>query len=1256
MDSRYSNVYIQNKVAYQKLLNTPSPDRVAILNSDSVIVGTKLIGGAMTEDQYLKNKVHNETVFFDKGKNSLWMEEQSDRSQLIENARKLGDVGDIREDMTVNDLTQEDFEKYLSRVMSNRYYARDSNLLNLMGLMETRYGSVRNLQFLEDFYMNLFKGTAFKTTFPEEVMAQEGKLLNDLRKRYNVFVDFPETKTGVIPKREYYTFVDDPNPCHLVKIMKDEFGRDNDGGEEDENQKVKYAFVNTRELGRGKAGTASLFSYYPGEERAGEKLQIAVKLMGDDQFDLTNNAKYLPLRIVYFAERSGAGISRTDRNIRYMFPKSEITKIMENYPGYQTTNLFKTNHDAYPHVALACASDNFSNQTIIHMALEQILDEFGIDNYIKQFDAILCWGTSNKFEQAQTWMNYLKEGLYYAAKSIAEAVDYATAKVDGVNFMEIADAGDLHGHMYNIQKQYFSEIREISDLDNEDKTNFRADWGVPDLPNNNYYSLRFFLGDMIRQILTTLSVLQHPAYAFVHGDLKTKNVFVKKAFPDDKKNRKYIYKIADYDKSSITFNGIRFYNEGMGIVKFISTQWGLSRYDASDTDLATHSGNVDFYVESILDDEYIDIIFEKQDLDRIQIIYQLIIKHIKELNAQDDIEPDEGDNVGMGVGLGEGEGEGEGEIASASGIASSADSAIGSMPVRDQHAGTKEGETPLGTLISRVHYIMYEHARYERINKYDMFKYIYKHLGIILRQRSDTNDTYDGINPSPISDEGTWDGIIKCIEILSIVSENMNIDIYYNLNSFLTKISVAVTSLENLEMEQLYVRYSPIPFYHTIDLYTLFLSLIQSPMVLTYLKYCHMVDQMDAEETKPVDLSEDVFWLSFKDLWVDAEDIDTILGYYDYLYKRPTTDDQASIGFILDPIKKNPISLIKSVPNEYWNRAWNGSQTNWDTIKGSLDSKLKTSPDDIHLSSGSLTRMPNICLTDKCDSFKMKVHRGGLVFYLNQDMILYNASGVGEKVSAMKAKQDTQNNALKRYIQSLIYSLTTYLTKLKNDQQALANLFDTELDVVIDEDSAKQTLLKTVLRQRRWIRTTYYLQDLSNHAAQQLAEHIDKTSAGQGDLETIKSLDVIPMIEHMPWLIDFISGEGRDTFGEYEFSPDETPRLQEFERMIGNILQMYREMAQKPSATKDSMERHVDIFIKALKMETEGSPIDQYAKHKMNEEGIKVGDITGACRTNIYLDMFKNPTNWDFCYRTDDNNSEIIKEMMKMGILQPFRN
>lgn len=58
----------------------------------------------------------------------------------------------------------------------------------------------------------------------------------------------------------------------------------------------------------------------------------------------------------------------------------------------------------------------------------------------------------------------------------------------------------------------------------------------------------------LAHVLTPLSVLKHPMYGFNHSDLKAKNVFVHKT------DQGYNFKIADYDKSSITWNGYRFYN------------------------------------------------------------------------------------------------------------------------------------------------------------------------------------------------------------------------------------------------------------------------------------------------------------------------------------------------------------------------------------------------------------------------------------------------------------------------------------------------------------------------------------------------------------------------------------------------------------------------------------------------------------------------------------------------------------------------
>ncbi len=88
----------------------------------------------------------------------------------------------------------------------------------------------------------------------------------------------------------------------------------------------------------------------------------------------------------------------------------------------------------------------------------------------------------------------------------------------GYNVIEHADSGDLHGFLNN---------------------------------SNVTDNLLF---DIIPQILTPLSILKHPMYYFNHSDLKAKNVFV------DRMGNDYIFKIADYDKSSITWNGFRFYN------------------------------------------------------------------------------------------------------------------------------------------------------------------------------------------------------------------------------------------------------------------------------------------------------------------------------------------------------------------------------------------------------------------------------------------------------------------------------------------------------------------------------------------------------------------------------------------------------------------------------------------------------------------------------------------------------------------------
>lgn len=77
-------------------------------------------------------------------------------------------------------------------------------------------------------------------------------------------------------------------------------------------------------------------------------------------------------------------------------------------------------------------------------------------------------------------------------------------------------------------------------------------------PNNdiNYD----FVINMFEQILVPLSILKCDRYGFVHGDLKTNNIFVNY---EDNKN---IFMLADFDKSSIFWKGVRFYNNDYGLL------------------------------------------------------------------------------------------------------------------------------------------------------------------------------------------------------------------------------------------------------------------------------------------------------------------------------------------------------------------------------------------------------------------------------------------------------------------------------------------------------------------------------------------------------------------------------------------------------------------------------------------------------------------------------------------------------------------
>lgn len=171
------------------------------------------------------------------------------------------------------------------------------------------------------------------------------------------------------------------------------------------------------------------------------------------------------------------------------------------------------------------ADDDFTNQTIINLILELVLDNNL--NYVRQYDAFICKG-SNK--------NYF----------------------DGYSIMERANMTLF---------EYIESDRFVANREN--------------------------IAEIFRQILPTLKYLKEN-FDFVHGDLKTKNILV--TF-DNEDNP--VYKLADFDKSSMVFNDIYFYNAGGARFKtYVVDKIGSTlQYPTIETDLGRSynisSGNVE---------------------------------------------------------------------------------------------------------------------------------------------------------------------------------------------------------------------------------------------------------------------------------------------------------------------------------------------------------------------------------------------------------------------------------------------------------------------------------------------------------------------------------------------------------------------------------------------------------------------------------------------------------------------------------------
>lgn len=91
----------------------------------------------------------------------------------------------------------------------------------------------------------------------------------------------------------------------------------------------------------------------------------------------------------------------------------------------------------------------------------------------------------------------------------------------GVNILEEASFGDM--------ANFFRQYQE-------------AGLGITDV----------LVSNILQQVLTPLFILKQDQYGFCHNDLKTRNVFVTGTLDDP------IFQLADFDKSSIFWHGIRF--------------------------------------------------------------------------------------------------------------------------------------------------------------------------------------------------------------------------------------------------------------------------------------------------------------------------------------------------------------------------------------------------------------------------------------------------------------------------------------------------------------------------------------------------------------------------------------------------------------------------------------------------------------------------------------------------------------------------
>jgi hypothetical protein len=923
-------------------------------------------GGANSDLQndYEIQKLHNLYYMLDKGTNNIWMLKNKDKKSYD---------------------SYDKFKEYVIGITEKRDHTKIFNLENLMIKMSNE----TNLNFIEEFYLNMFKGSVYKI-YIDESLAK----LDEMNKRYKIYSEWYEVE-GTAPEQRYYIFYDSSNPCHIINITQDIYKRS-----EELNKENDYAFIRTKILGKGAAGTAILIEF---NDVNSKKFSVVAKTM-ENVFSNSIPSNNIPLTITYLLnDKINKKVLGLGNDNRFLLTDKIINYIDENFNNiyganetWSKYNIFKTNHDKYKNIYLSVASNNFTNQTIMHIILDNILKkhETTKNNYIKQYDALFCYNYSSGVltSKDKSLLDTFWSALKYSKDAIAR--QFTSRSITGLNFMETAD-DDLYNHLFNLHRDYFPGIRSNDDI-----------------KEDNFKVLNTILSSMITDILRPLYILQHPKYSFIHGDLKTKNIFVKKK--NDKNitlenlHESYYYKIADYDKSAISYNGIRFYNEGNLLSNTYKLFFGTPLYNFiyKNDDVKSQSQNQEQSTYLKMFGTWMSYLNKQEDPDNKladQIFYNafgLVDRHLRPIKIM------------------------ENEVLNAKNIFLLDESILKHIDIfsyKYKIYGKKESFeleikkiikdkfTKLLGKLSNTNF-KYELAKFnmfieERNNKLIEIhnKEIVKH-GLEQKQNSDKK----------YSTEVHISQIIN--NYMIILDNQLEPSIFYNINSITAKIGMFVESAQQIEVEQLYVRYSNIPFYNTIDLYTLFLSLMQSPLIYSFIKYCIL--NKDKDHVK-----NSVFWKAFKPLWIE-NDIWVLLGYYEYNFKFPSTIDVGTIGFILDPLRKNTILLLKKTNSNYWKNILLELNDTSDYYNLNTDSDKK-----IDLSVGGFIEYPQICLTDK-SNFRLNIHRDGKLFYTNKNTLIYNSANIGEKVGVITKQELSKENIRKKIYDIYLKQIKEYYTNI----------------------------------------------------------------------------------------------------------------------------------------------------------------------------------------------------------------------------------